>query len=73
MSGHTPWRFLRKKSQNPPVTRYVPAHQVCVPEHGPNIPACFFTLLPLPVISAGAYGRADVEQVYTVAIHQSRS
>lgn len=57
----------------PTVKKWVPAHRAIVPEHGPNVPACFFTLLPLPVIAADDYGRVPVDEVYTVAIHCSRS
>ena len=55
------------------VKRWVPPYRVIVSEHGPNIPACFFTLILLPVISAEDYGREPVTAVYTCTIHNSRS
>jgi hypothetical protein len=55
------------------LTRWVPPHETAIPEHGPDVSPCFFLLVPFPVVSAGAYGRVEATQVYTAAIHCSRS
>jgi hypothetical protein len=44
-----------------------------IPEHGPDVPAGFFMVCPLPVITAGAFGRAKPDGYLSVIIQQSRS
>lgn len=61
-------------SRTPRHVDYIPAHRTLLPLVNPNDghPG-FFMVMPLQVISAGAFGRVEPDRIYSSIVHESKN